>query len=161
MKRTKLIVIAIVLAVSLLAACSKSNAPASTGNSSSSQSAAQTPQSNTPSGGGLFDIKDSDIKVESGDLSALPDYLKKGIGGRLGYATLTSSNFLVSTYDVKKEQMRDLRDYYASNCGTVIKIDDEFIDDMGMFEIIYDWGQINAVMNTSSTGGTTVTAMFR
>ena len=111
--------------------------------------------------GGLFNIADSEIKIDGGDLSALPDYLKKGIGsGRLGYITLRSSDFLVQSYDVKKEQLHDLRDYYAENCGMVKKVNDDFIDDMGMFEIIFEWGQINAVFSADNTGSVSVTAMF-
>ena len=172
----KLIIIALIMVLTLsLAACggndkpSSSNSPSTPSTSQGGNSTTPPPSSapnNTPSenentGGGLFDIADSEITVEDGgDLAALPDYLKKGIGGRLGYATLNDYSFLVTTYDVKKEQMRDLRDYYAENCEGIEEVNDNLIDDMGMFEIVCDWGQINAVMNASETGGTTVTAMF-
>ena len=157
MKKLLALVFAMVLAAALLAACGDSD-----GNSNNTPGDGNdsTPSGNENTGSGLFDIKDSEITVDGGDLSALPDYLKKGLGGELGYATLNSYSFLVSTYDVKKEQMHDLRDYYAENCEGVKEVNDDFIDDMGMFEIVCEWGQINAVMNASERGGTTVTVMF-
>lgn len=115
-------------------------------------------------GGRLYDIKDSEITVEDGgDLSIVPNSLKKGLG-KFGRFTVSNDGAVklcqILFHEVTFDQLKELRQYYLANCGTVIDSKDKNLWEFKTFDLVFDWGEINGAHSGREKGSIIITVMF-